>query len=95
MTYCYFVYVSSYEESEFVQKKLFKLGYKWVEQSTWVEQSIKVLKIKNTFIYSYSDNESILYYNTNVNSLNNKKRDGYKCIKFNLGPLTKSILRLG
>lgn len=88
MTYCYFVYVSSYEESEFVQKKLFKLGYRWVEQST------KVLKIKNAFIYSYSNNESILYYNKNVNSLNNKKK--YKCIKFNLGPLeTKSILRLG
>lgn len=90
MTYCYFVYVSSYEESEFVQKKLFKLGYRWVEQST------KVLKIKNAFIYSYSNNESILYYNKNENSLNNKKRDGYKCIKFNLGPLiSKSILKLG
>lgn len=90
MGYCYFVYVSSYEKSEFVQKKLFKLGYRWVEQST------KVLKIKNAFIYSYSDNKSILYYNHNLDSLNNKKRDGYKCIKFNLGPLeTKSILRLG
>lgn len=90
MTYCYFVYVSSYEESEFVQKKLFKLGYRWVEQST------KVLKIKNAFIYSYSNNESILYYNKNVNALNDRKIYGYKCIKFNLGPLeTKSILRLG
>lgn len=89
MGYCYFVYVSSYEKSEFVQKKLFKLGYRWVEQST------KVLKIKNAFIYSYSNNKSILYYNHNLDSYY-KKRDGYKCIKFNLGPLeTKSILRLG
>lgn len=92
MTYCYFVYVSSYEESEFVQKKLFKLGYRWAG----VGQSAKVLKIKNAFIYSYSNNESILYYNKNENSLNDKKRNGYKCIKFNLGPLiSKSILRLG
>ena len=51
---------------------------------------------KNTFIYSYSNDKSLLYYNHNLDSLNNKKRDGYKCIKFNLGPLeTKSILRLG
>lgn len=93
MTYCYFVYVSSYEESEFVQKKLFKLGYRWAG----IEQSTKVLKIKNAFICSYSNNENILYYNKNENSLNDKKRHNrYKCIKFNLGPLvSKSILKLG